>query len=130
VFWQCEVIPYIYPMICPCAAFVSLLVHLDFQSYQSKWHFVVIKRSAEMCKCQNIGGGIRLPHEIDCDLGLWEQLIPKVWWKVVGYTGQDPEKMGFKVAYGYLGCIALVASQWYQFHVKIACVMDVIFHVF
>jgi hypothetical protein len=45
---------------------------------------------------------------------LWEQPIPKVWWKVVGYTGQDADEMGFKVAYGYFGCIAreeVVAKQ-------------------
>ncbi len=60
--WQCEEIPSIDRMICPCTAFVSLLVHLGFTSHQSKWHFVVIKGSADMHACQNIGGGIRLTN--------------------------------------------------------------------
>jgi hypothetical protein len=64
------------------------------------------------------------------DLGLGEQPIPKVWWEVVGYTGQDAGKMGFEVAYGYLGCIALVASWWHHFHVKFAYLTDVVLIVF
>jgi hypothetical protein len=36
---------------------------------------------------QNVGGSIRLSSQIDYDLGLWEQPIPKVWWKVISYTG-------------------------------------------
>ncbi len=64
------------------------------------------------------------------DLGLWKQSIPKVWWKVAGYTGQDTEEMGFEVVYGYLSCIVLVASWWHQHHVKFAHVTDVILHVF
>jgi hypothetical protein len=67
--------------------FVSLLMHLGFTSHWSEWHFVVIERFAEMRVCQNIGGGIELPNKIDCHLGLWEQPIPKAWWKVFGYTG-------------------------------------------
>jgi hypothetical protein len=61
---------------------------------------------------------------------LWEQPIPKVWWKVVGFTGQDAEEMGFELAYGYLSCIASMASWWHQLHVRFANVMDVILHVF
>jgi hypothetical protein len=38
--------------------------------------------------------------------------------------------MGFEVAYGYLGCVASVASWWHQFYVKFARVTDVILHVF
>ncbi len=53
----------------------------------SKWHFVVVEGSAEMCICQNVEGGIRLSDQINCDLTLWEQPIPKSWWEVVGYTG-------------------------------------------
>ncbi len=83
-----------------------------------------------MCICQYVVVGIRSPIQIDCDLGLWEQSIPKVWWKVGGYTGKDAEEMGFEVAYGYLGCVASVASWWYQFHVQFARVMDGILHVF
>ncbi len=37
--------------------------------------------------------------------------------------------MGFEVAYGHLSCIPLMASQWHQFHVKLVCVADVVFHV-
>ncbi len=37
--------------------------------------------------------------------------------------------MGFEVAYGHLGCVALMAARWYQFHVKLAFVADVILHV-
>jgi hypothetical protein len=60
MFWLCEEIPYVDQMICPCAVFVSFLVHLRFTSHWSKWHFVVIEKSAEMHVCQNVGGGIRL----------------------------------------------------------------------
>jgi hypothetical protein len=74
-------------MIYQYSAFVGFLMQLGFTSHRSEWYFVVIKRSAKMCVCQNIEGGVRLPNEVDCDLGLWEQLIPKVWWKVVGCTG-------------------------------------------
>jgi hypothetical protein len=84
-----------------------------------------------MCICQNIGGGIRLPNQIGYDLDLWEQPIPKVWWKVVSYTGQDAEEVGFKVMYdGSLSCIESVASQWHYFHVEFKCVTDVVLHVF
>ncbi len=38
--------------------------------------------------------------------------------------------MGFEVAYGYLGCIASVASWWHQFHIQFARVMDVILCAF
>ncbi len=62
LFWQCEEIPSVDQMICPCAAFVSFVMHLGFTSHWSDWHFVVIEGSAEMCICQNIGGGIRLPN--------------------------------------------------------------------
>jgi hypothetical protein len=74
-------------MICPCAALLGFLVHLGFTSHWSKWHFIVVEGSTEMCICQNFGGGVRFSNQIDPDLGLWEQLITKVWWKVVGYTG-------------------------------------------
>jgi hypothetical protein len=87
MFWQCEEIPFVDQMICPCSAFVSFIMHLGFTSHIREWHFVVVEGSAEMCECQNIGGGIRLPNPIHRDIGLWEQPIPKVWWKVVGYTG-------------------------------------------
>ncbi len=50
--------------------------------------------------------------------------------KVIGYTCQDTEEMGFEVVYGYRGCITLVASRWHQFHIKFASVADVILHVF
>jgi hypothetical protein len=36
---------------------------------------------------------------------LWEQPIPKVWWKVIGYTGQDAEEMGFEVVHGILAAL-------------------------
>ncbi len=78
----------------------SFLMHLGFTSHWSEWHFVVIKGSAEMRICQNVQVGIRLPNWIDHDLGMWEQPIPKVWWKDIGYTGQDAEEMGFESVYG------------------------------
>ncbi len=87
MFWRCEEIPSVDRMICQYSAFVSFLMYLGFTSHWSEWHFVVIKGSVEMCIGIKIGGGIRLPNQIDHDLGLWEQPIPKVWWKVVGYTG-------------------------------------------
>jgi hypothetical protein len=37
--------------------------------------------------------------------------------------------MGFEVAYDHLSCIPLMASRWHQFHVKLVCVVDVVFHV-
>jgi hypothetical protein len=82
-----------------------------------------------MCVCQNIGGGIRFLNQIDCDLGLWAQPIPQVWWEVVGYTDQDAEKMGFEVAYGNHGCIASVASWRHLFDIQFARVTNVILHV-
>ena len=30
-----------------------------------------------------------------------------------GYASQDAEEVGFEVAYGHLGCIALVTFSWY-----------------
>jgi hypothetical protein len=51
------------------------------------------------------------------------------WWKVVGDSCEYAEEMGFEVAYGHLSCIPLMASRWHQFHVKLVCVADVIFHV-
>ncbi len=87
MFWQCEELPAVNQMICQCTAFVGFLVHLGLTSHWSNWHFVVVKGSAEMCICQNVGGGIRLSNQIDYDLSLWEQpAIPEVWRKVVGYT--------------------------------------------
>ncbi len=38
--------------------------------------------------------------------------------------------MCFKVAYGYLGCIASVATWRHQFHIQFARVTNVILHVF
>ncbi len=38
--------------------------------------------------------------------------------------------MCFEVVYGYLGCIASVATWWHQFHIQFACVTNVILHVF
>ncbi len=38
--------------------------------------------------------------------------------------------MGFEVVYGYLGCIASVATWWHQFHIQFARVTNVILHVF
>jgi hypothetical protein len=38
--------------------------------------------------------------------------------------------VGFEVAYGYLGCVASVATWWHQFHIQFACVTNVILHVF
>ncbi len=116
-------------MICPCSTFVSFLIHMGFTSHRSEWYFVAIKGSVEMCICQNVASGIRLLNQIDHDLGLREQSIPKVRWKVVGYTGQDAEEIGFDVVYGYLGCVALVASWRHQFHVKFARVADVILYL-
>ncbi len=72
MFWQCGEIPAVNQMMCPCTAFVSFLVHLGLTSHFSKWHFVVVEGSAEMCICQNVGEGIKLSNQIDCDLGLWE----------------------------------------------------------
>jgi hypothetical protein len=74
-------------MICPCTAFVGFLMYLGLTSHWSKWHFIVVEGFAEVRICQNIGGGIRLSNQIDRDLGLWEQPIPKVWWKVISYNG-------------------------------------------
>jgi hypothetical protein len=72
MFWQCEEIPAVNQMICPCTKFVDFLVHLSLTSHWSEWHFVVVEGSTEMCICQNVGGGIRLLNQIDFDLGLWE----------------------------------------------------------
>ncbi len=38
--------------------------------------------------------------------------------------------MCFEVVYGYLGCIASVATWWHQFHIQFARVTNVILHVF
>jgi hypothetical protein len=38
--------------------------------------------------------------------------------------------VGFENAYGYLGCIASVATWWHQFHIQFARVTNVILHVF
>jgi hypothetical protein len=62
MFWQCEEIPSINQMICPCSLFVGFLMHLGFTSHRSEWHFVVIKGSAEMCICQKLG--VRLDCQI------------------------------------------------------------------
>jgi hypothetical protein len=61
-------------------------MYLGLTSHWSKWRFIVVKGSAEVRIRQNVGGSIRLSSQIDCDLGLWEQPILKVWGKVVGYT--------------------------------------------
>jgi hypothetical protein len=37
--------------------------------------------------------------------------------------------MGFEVVYGHLSCIPLMASRWHQFHVKLVCAVDMVFHV-
>ncbi len=58
MFWQCEEIPIFDQMTCPCTVFVGFLVHLGLTSNCSEWHFVVVEGSAEMCICQNVGGGI------------------------------------------------------------------------
>ncbi len=57
-------------MICPCSVFVSFLMYMGLTSHWSEWHFIVVKDSAKMCICQNVGGGIRLSNQIDYDLGL------------------------------------------------------------
>ncbi len=59
-----------------------------------------------------------------------EQPIPEVWWKVVSYTGSDAENVAFEIAYGYLSCVASVATWWHQFHIQFARVMNVNLHVF
>ncbi len=46
--------------------------------------------------------------EVERDLGLWEETIPQAWGKIVGYTSQDAEEVGFEVANGHLTCIASV----------------------
>ncbi len=74
-------------MICPCTPFVGFLMYLGLTSHWSKWHVIVVEGSAEMCIFQNARGGIRLSNQIDCDLGLRDQPIPAIWWKIVGYTG-------------------------------------------
>jgi hypothetical protein len=38
--------------------------------------------------------------------------------------------VGFEVAYGYLACIASLATWWHQFHIQFARVTNVILHVF
>jgi hypothetical protein len=38
--------------------------------------------------------------------------------------------VGFEVVYGYLGCVASVATWWHQYHIQFARVTDVILHVF
>ncbi len=38
--------------------------------------------------------------------------------------------MGFEVVYGYLGCVASVATWWHQIHILFARVMNVILYVF
>jgi hypothetical protein len=38
--------------------------------------------------------------------------------------------VGFEVVYGYLGCIASVATWWHQFYIQFARVTNVILHVF
>jgi hypothetical protein len=55
-------------MICQCTAFVGFLMYLGLTSHWSQWHFIVVKGSAEICICQNIGGGIRLLKQIDHDM--------------------------------------------------------------
>ncbi len=94
-------------MTCPCTTFVGFLMHLGFTSHWSKWHFVVVKVSAEMCICQNVGGGIRLSNHIDCDLILWEQPIPEVWWKVVGSPAKMLRKWALKLRIATLAALHL-----------------------
>jgi hypothetical protein len=38
--------------------------------------------------------------------------------------------VAFEVVYGYLGCVASVASWWHQFHIQFAHVANVILHFF
>jgi hypothetical protein len=38
--------------------------------------------------------------------------------------------VGFEVAYGYLSCVASVATWWHQFHIHFARVTNVILYVF
>ncbi len=40
-----EEIPSIHQMICPCAAFVGLLMHLGLPSHRGEQHFVVVEWS-------------------------------------------------------------------------------------
>ncbi len=71
-----------------------------------------------------------MSDEVDCNLGLWEELIPQAWGKIVGYASQDAEEVGFEVAYGHLGSITSVTSRWHLFHVDFAHVTNVVLHVF
>jgi hypothetical protein len=38
--------------------------------------------------------------------------------------------VGFDVAYGYLGCVASVATWWHLFHIQFTPVTNVILHIF
>ena len=65
-----------------------------------------------MSLCQDIWGGIRLSNEIDHDLGLWGSQSHRFEGKLSD-TPARAKEMGFKVVYGHLSCIALVASRWH-----------------
>jgi hypothetical protein len=129
MFWQCEKIPSVDQMICPCTTFVGFLIHLGFTYNWSKWHFVVVEGSAEMCIWQNIGGGIRLSNQIDVILVCGSSRSQRFGEKLFATPAKTLRKWALKL-YGYLGCIASVATWWHQFHIQFACVTDVILHVF
>ena len=71
----CKEVPAVDVMIMPRASLVGLLVYLYRASHWCEWHLVVIERSAKMRVCRNGGRCIRLSEQIECGLGLWEEVV-------------------------------------------------------
>ncbi len=51
MFWQCEEVPSVYQMKCPCATFVGFLMDLSLASHRCERLFVVVKGATEMRIC-------------------------------------------------------------------------------
>jgi hypothetical protein len=70
-----------------------------------------------------------LPEEVEGNLGLWEQAVPKAGREGGGYTCEHTEEMRFKVSDGHFSCISTVATRRNQLDFKLVGVSDVILHV-
>ena len=81
-----------------------------------------------MCVYQNRWRCVWLSHEVDGGFSLWEQLVPQLHGKVVGYIGQDAKEVRLDVLYWYLSDVATVTSRWCQLYLHLVFIANDVLH--
>lgn len=85
----------------------------DTAAWGSEGCAVVVKLATYLCMGGELGVEAGCSHHVQCDLGLWNELVPKVDWEILISAAESGDEVVLECADGSFGRVTTVHAGWH-----------------